>query len=251
MVAAKFRRAVSHEGTMKKTALVLRHVHFEDLGSFAEPLDSAGYRVRYSDLGDADFCEGDPLEPDLLIILGGPIGVYEDVTYPFIAGERAFIKTRVAADRPTLGICLGAQLIASALGANVFPSGLKEIGFATLKLTDAERASPLRHLEDVAVLHWHGDTYSLPLGATNLASSSLIEQQAFAIGSAILGLQFHLEAETEEAFDRWLVGHAFELASAGIDIPALRCEARERGPLLREVATLVLRDWLTQVRVMP
>jgi GMP synthase (glutamine-hydrolysing) len=224
-------------------------VHFEDLGSFAQPLTDAGYRVVYSDLGDFGFCEGDPLQPDLLIVLGGPIGVYEHSAYPFIAVEREFIKTRVVADRPTLGVCLGAQLISSALGATVFPSGSKEIGFSSLRLTDAGRASPLRHLQGVAVLHWHGDTYSLPLGAINLASSSLIEQQAFAVGSEILGLQFHLEAETEEAFDRWLVGHAFELASAAIDVPALRCEARERGPLLRELATLVLKDWLAQLRV--
>ncbi len=236
---------------MEKTALVLRHVHFEDLGSFAQLLKDAGYRFVYSDVGDLDFCKGDPLEPDLLVVLGGPIGVYEHSAYPFITVEREFIRTRVVADRPTIGICLGAQLIVSALGATVFPSGSKEIGFSSLRLTDAGRASPLRHLEGVAVLHWHGDTYSLPLGATNLASSSLIEQQAFAIGPAILGLQFHLEAETEKAFDRWLVGHAFELASAGIDISALRCEARERGPLLREVATLVLRDWLAQLRVKP
>ena len=115
-----------------------------------------------------------------------------------------------------------------------------------LALTEAGRASPVRHLEGVAVLHWHGDTYSLPPRATHLASSTLIEQQAFAVGSDILELQFHLEADTEKTFDRWLVGHAVELASAGIDVPAFRCEARERGPLLREVATLVLKDWLGQ-----
>ncbi|THV12676.1 glutamine amidotransferase [Rhizobium rhizophilum] len=234
---------------MAKTALVLRHVHFEDLGSFLGPLESAGYRIRYSDLADNDFCRGDPLEPDLLIILGGPIGVYEDSAYQFISGERAFIKTRVAAERPTLGVCLGAQLIASALGGEVFSSGVKEIGFSTLQLTEVGRASPLRHVEGVAALHWHGDTYSLPPGAANLASSQLVSQQAFSVGPNILGLQFHLEAETTYTFERWLVGHAAELAQAGIDVPALRREGQEHGPHLRRAALLVLKDWLDQVFV--
>lgn len=233
---------------MDKTALVLRHVHFEDLGSFAKPLEDAGYKIQYSNIADANFCKGDPLRPDLLIILGGPIGVYEEKSYPFIARERDFLRRRLEENRPTLGICLGAQFIVSALGEKVFPSGVKEIGFSPLRLTDAGRSSPLRYLEDIAVLHWHGDTYSLPPGATNLASSALVEQQAFSIGSNILGLQFHLEAETDETFESWLVGHAIELASAAIDVSALRREAQERGPLLREGATLVLGEWLAQLR---
>lgn len=231
---------------MNKTALALRHVHFEDLGTFGQPLGEAGYEIRYSDVGDPEFCAGDPLAPDLLIVLGGPIGVYDEA-YPFLSVERRFIQARLAAGLPILGVCLGAQLIAAALGERVFPTGLKEIGFSTLKLTDAGRASPLKHLEDVAVLHWHGDTYALPIGAKNLASSALVEQQAFSIGANVLALQFHLEAETEDTFERWLVGHAVELASAGIDICALRREARERGPLLREVSKLVLEEWLSQL----
>lgn len=234
---------------MAKTALVLRHVHFEDLGSFAEPLEDAGYSIRYSDLAGKDFCRGNPLEPDLLIILDGPIGLYEVSTYPFISDERIFIETRVTAERPTLGVCLGAQLIASALGGKVFSSGLKEIGFSFLELTVAGQTSPLRHLEGVAALHWHGDTYSLPEGATNLASTRLMSQQAFSKGPNILGLQFHLEAETTSTFDRWLVGHAAELAHAGIDIAQLRQDGRKHGPQLRKVAMLVLKDWLAQIWV--
>ncbi|NKL00235.1 glutamine amidotransferase [Rhizobium leguminosarum] len=228
---------------MNKTALILRHVHFEDLGSFAEPLTASGYTIRYSDVGDMDFCKGDPCSPDLLIILGGPIGVY-DGAYPFLGTEMDFVRARLSAGLPTLGICLGAQLIAAALGERVFPTGIKEIGFSKLALTEAGRSSPLRRLKDVAVLHWHGDTYSLPLGAVDLASSDLVEQQAFSIGSNILGLQFHPEAETDKRFERWLVGHAVELATAKVNPSSLRQDARKYGPRLREAARLMLRDWL-------
>jgi len=228
---------------MTKSALVIRHIHFEDLGSFGDVLTEAGYDIRYTNVGDADFCSGDPLAPDLLIILGGPIGVYETV-YPFLDTERDFIRTRLAKNLPTLGICLGAQLIAAALGEKVFATGLKEIGFSELALTEEGKSSPLAHLEGVAVLHWHGDTYSLPKAAKNLASSSLVEQQAFAIGINILGLQFHPEAENDEHFERWLVGHAAELSGAGIDIPALRRDAQTYGPRLRQAARSMLGQWL-------
>lgn len=228
---------------MTRNALVIRHIHFEDLGSFGDVLAQAGYDIRYTNVGDADFCNGDPLAPDLLVILGGPIGVYETV-YPFLDAEREFIRTRLTANLPTLGICLGAQLIAAALGEKVFATGLKEIGFSELALTDEGRASALTHLEGVAVLHWHGDTYCLPKDAKNLASSSLVEQQAFAIGANILGLQFHPEAETDERFERWLVGHAAELSGSGIDIPALRRDAQTFGPRLRQASRLMLGEWL-------
>lgn len=230
---------------MTKTALVLRHVHFEDLGSFSLPIRQAGYDVRYTDVGDPDFPPGDPHDPDLLIVLGGPIGVYEEKLYPFLVPERAFIAARLEARRPLLGLCLGAQLIAAASGARVFPSGIKEIGFKPVFLTAAGGESPLRHLEGTPVLHWHGDTYSLPAGAANLASSDLVEQQAFAIGRDILGLQFHPEADCGERFERWLVGHAAELAGAGIDVNALRRDARAYGPALREASERMITEWLS------
>jgi GMP synthase (glutamine-hydrolysing) len=135
-------------------------------------------------------------------------------------------------------------LIAASLGASVFPAGVKEIGFAPVDLTDSGRASALRHLEGVSVLHWHGDTYTLPQGATNLASTSLVQQQAFSIGETILGIQFHPEAETGLGFERWLVGHAAELAGAGIDVPGLRQDAHRYGKNLELAAGALLEEWL-------
>lgn len=230
---------------MARTALVLRHVHFEDLGTFALPFEQADYEIRYADVGDANFPPDRPEDPDLLVVLGGPIGVYEETVYPFLAREQAFIAARLAARRPLLGVCLGAQLIAAAAGARVFPSGIKEIGFKPVYLSAAGRESPLRHLEGTPVLHWHGDTYSLPAGATNLASSDALEQQAFAIGREVLALQFHAEVDCGDRFERWLVGHAAELAAAGVDPAALRRNARTTGPALRVAADRTITQWLS------
>ncbi|WP_104666427.1 glutamine amidotransferase [Ensifer adhaerens] len=230
-----------------RKALALRHVHFEDLGSFSGPLRAAGFEIEYRDVGDENYLSFDPLEPDLVIVLGGPIGVYEDEAYPFVAEEIAMLQARLAGDRPTLGICLGAQLIARALGAHVYASGDKEIGFSPLSLTAAGQASPLRHLADVAVLHWHGDTYDLPAGTDLLASTPQTVQQAFARGTTVLALQFHPEAEAGAAFERWLVGHACELAAAGLSVPDLRADARRLGPRLEVAAASLIVEWLENI----
>lgn len=230
-----------------RKAVAVRHVHFEDLGTFADPLHAAGFAIEYRDVGDADYLSFSPTEPDLLVMLGGPIGVYEETAYPFVADEIAMLQARLAADRPTLGLCLGAQLIARALGARVYSCGIKEIGFSPLTLSASGLASPLRHLADVSVLHWHGDTYDLPPGADLLASTPQIVQQAFMRGRKILGLQFHPEAETGAAFERWLVGHACELAAAGLSVPDLRADAQRFGPNLKRCAAAMIGEWLEQI----
>ena len=229
-----------------KSALVIRHVHFEDLGTFAAPL-RADYGIEYRDVGTADFLDFAPDAPDLVVVLGGPIGAYEDRTYPFLQREVEVLAARLKTGRPTLGICLGAQLIARASGARVFPLGIKEIGFDPISLSEAGRASPLRHLDGVPMLHWHGDTYDLPAGATLLASTPKTVQQAFSIGNNILGLQFHPEADAGVAFERWLVGHASELAAARIDIGKLRDDATQYGATLATAADSMMTAWLEQL----
>jgi GMP synthase (glutamine-hydrolysing) len=144
-----------------RTAAVIRHVAFEDLGIFREVLAARGYAVRYLEAGVDDLA-GPLASADLAVVLGGPIGVYETERYPFLVTELRALERRLAAGRPTLGICLGAQLIAAALGARVYPGGKKEIGWAPVALTAAGRASPLAALEGRPVLHWHGDTFDLP-----------------------------------------------------------------------------------------
>ncbi|MBB2973023.1 glutamine amidotransferase [Mesorhizobium sp. RMAD-H1] len=227
---------------MSKSALILRHLAFEDLGSFAPVLEEEGYRLVHAEGGIDPL--PDPLSADLVVVLGGPIGVNDRQAYPCMKAERDWLVPRLAAGRPTLGLCLGAQLMAAALGARVAPMPGKEIGFAPLTLTEAGRRRPLRALEDVPVLHWHGETFDTPANAENLATTESCATQAFAIGPTILGLQFHPEAGELPAFERWLIGHSVELAQAGIAPEGLRRAARECGPALTVAGQSMLRAWL-------
>lgn len=232
---------------MLKTAVALRHVHFEDLGTFAPVIEAAGYGVHYVDVGVDPLWTIDPVRTDLVIALGGPIGVYETRAYPVLLDELDLMRTRLAAGRPTLGICLGAQVMAAALGAKVGATGVKEIGFSPLSLTADGARGPLRHLADVPVLHWHGDMFDLPAGSLPLAATPLCRNQAFAMGPNVLGLQFHPEADLASGFERWLIGHAAELAGAGIDPVALRLGAARHGDALRQAGSAMLADWLASL----
>lgn len=230
-------------GDLVGTVLALSHVAFEDLGSFGPVLEGRGHTLLYR-AAPAGLDNLDVLGPDLLVVLGGPIGVYEQEAYPFLRTEIAAVERRLTAGRPTLGLCLGSQIMARALGARVYPGEAKEIGWSPLTLTEAGRRSCLAPLDpDIAVLHWHGDTFDLPEGAVRLASTALYENQAFAWGKAAFALQFHPEA-TAEALEHWFVGHAAELAQAGLNVPELRNETARRAPALRERARACLEAWL-------
>ncbi len=231
---------------MSKTCLAVRHVAFEDLGVLGPLVSSRGYGVRYHDAGVQPFDAETLLAPDLLIVLGGPIGVYEQETYPFITAEMAAIKARLHADKPILGICLGAQLMAAALGARVAPGPVKEIGWASLALTSDGETSVLSPLARTPVLHWHGDNCEMPAGCVRLASTQHCPVQAFMRTPSQLALQFHLETEPAR-FESWLVGHTVELGKAGIDPRELRAQARTLGPATRELGQGVLAAWLDKV----
>lgn len=160
---------------MSPTAAAIRHVAFEGLGLIEPVLRRAGYTPRVYDAGVDDLQAIAPVETALLIVLGGPIGADEDELYPFLVEEQRLLEARLAAGRPTLGICLGAQMIARALGARVYPGPAKEIGWAPVSLTEAGRAGPLAHLDDAAVLHWHGDTFDLPVDAALRLNRDLLQ----------------------------------------------------------------------------
>lgn len=227
------------------TALAIRHVAFEDLDAFAPALAARGYNVSYRDAPTDDLADGMLADCDLLVVLGGPIGVYEEDRYPFLKSEIYAIEQRLKTAKPVLGICLGAQLMARTLGAKVHPAGFKEIGWAGISLSAGGRASPLAKLAPgTRVLHWHGDTFDLPSGATHLASTPRTPNQAFAVGRHALALQFHLEV-TANGLERWLVGHAVEIGAAPrVTVPRLRADAAKFATDLVSQGRAVLDAWL-------
>ena len=231
---------------VSQTALAIRHVAFEDVGTLTPVLTERGYSIRYLDAGIDPINTKVLSSADLVIVLGGPIGVYETDRYPFLTHERAAIAARLALGKPTLGICLGAQLMAQALGAEVRPTGRVEIGYGWLQLTEPGRTSVLADLESTPVLHWHGDQFEIPEGASRLAQTPGFPNQAFAIGTRILGLQFHLETEHAQ-IERWLIGHAHELATHRLDPGILREGAAQFGPRLARIAGQVFGAWLDQL----
>lgn len=226
-----------------KSAIAVRHVHFEDLGVLEPVLAEQGYAVRYVDAPTEDLAGLDAAAPDLVVVLGGPIGACDELAYPFLAKELDFVRRRLDAKGALLGICLGAQVIARVLGADVKPMGVKEIGFSQLIFTDAGQISALGALGALPVLHWHGDQFDIPVGAVRLAATEICPNQAFAFGHQVLGLQFHLEADPVR-IERWLVGHAGELSGAGVDPAALRRQAHDFGPALVSSAQDVIGRWL-------
>ncbi len=229
------------------SAIAVRHVPFEDLGLLAPLLRRRGWDIAYRDAAVDELGDRALAEADLLVVLGGPIGAYEDATYPWMAGELRTIERQLAAGRPTLGICLGSQLMARALGARVYPGHVKEIGWAPLALSEAGRASCLAAVGDAAVLHWHGDTFGLPAGATLLASTDPYPHQAFAHGRNALALQFHLEA-TAAGLEPWYIGHAAEIASVpGIDVAGLRAQAERHALALAPRAERCFAAWLDAI----
>jgi len=232
-----------------KTALVIRHLAFEDLGLFERTIQAAGYQIRYLEAGMDELTWIEPLDPALLIILGGPIGASDEIDYPFIEDELAIIKARLNNDLPTLGICLGAQLMARALGAKVYAGAEKEIGWAPLQLTEAGKQSPLRHLsaEHAHVLHWHGDTFDIPEGATHLAATNVIKNQAFAWKKRGLALQFHPEVSAQ-GMERWYIGHSVEIQQTdGVSIEQLRAESQKYAYEMDVYANRFMEEWLESI----
>jgi GMP synthase (glutamine-hydrolysing) len=231
----------------KRKAVVLSHVAFEDLGSLEAPLRARGFEIESLVAASAHFPLLQTEACELLVVLGGPIGVYDQEEYPFLKDEIACIRARIEARRPILGICLGAQLMAAAQGAQVYPGERgAEIGWAPLQPAPdqppPEWFAPLL-ADGLKLFHWHGDTFDLPKDAVLLAGTERYAHQAFAIGDFALGLQFHSEVSAA-GLESWYVGHASELHHVGISAAYLRSQANQYGAELEAAAARFWNRWL-------
>ena len=174
---------------------VLQHVPFEGIGSIERWLADRDAHTRYTRFYES-FELPDPRHVDLVIAMGGPMSVNDEREHPWLASEKEFIRQSIGLGLPVIGICLGAQLIANALGARVYPGRHTEIGWFPVEAVDTD-GDVFRLPSGLPVFHWHGETFDLPAGAVRLAGSEACENQAFQIGRNIVGLQFHLETTPE------------------------------------------------------
>jgi len=175
-----------------------QHVPFEGLGSIEVWLKLAGYTITCTRLFETAALP--QLEAiDLLIVMGGPMSVNDEIKFPWLVQEKLFIRSVIEAGKPVLGVCLGAQLIASAMGARVYPNPVKEIGWFPIQGVPSSDISTFRFPSSVEVFHWHGEMFDLPCGAVHLARNEACENQAFQLGRFVIGLQFHLETTPESA----------------------------------------------------
>ncbi len=233
---------------MPKKALIIRHVPVEGVAGFRPPIEAAGYEVDRVDVGAPDFAAHDLREPDLLIMMGGPMGVYEHEQYPWIKCQLRRLAQRLEADRPTIGVCFGAQMMAASLGGEVYPGPVKEVGFHPVTLREAGLSGPLRHLEGLPVLHWHGDTFTLPDDVELLASSRYYAHQAFRRGPNILALQFHAEMGLDPRFESWIEKWPEAIAAAGTDPETLRADHDRHGPNAVAAGQALIAEWIAGLR---
>jgi len=176
---------------------VFQHAPFEDLGSIRGWLEARGASLSYTRFFDGESVP-DIRGCELLVAMGGPMSVNDEAELPWLVDEKQAVRDAIADGTPVLGVCLGAQLIASALGARVYRNPVKEIGwFPVQAVPDAD--SSFRFPPECMVFHWHGETFDLPRGAVRLARSAACENQAFQVGTRVMGLQFHLETTPDSA----------------------------------------------------
>lgn len=226
-----------------RTALVLRHDHTIHLGNLEPVLIEHGYTVIVVDTPQADFSAIDSATADLVVVLGGEMGVYESAEHPYLVDEIALIRARIDAKQPVFGVCLGAQLMAESLGGTVFKGQSNEIGYRSVEPTVEGASSPVRHIAGVPMMQWHGDTFELPDGVTRLAGSPEYSNEAFGIENWALAVQFHPEV-TPEMHEQWVSNGASELAAEGIDAEALRADNERYNASMQHASRLLFSEYL-------
>jgi GMP synthase (glutamine-hydrolysing) len=223
---------------------VLQHIHCETLGTIAAALDSRGIAPHYVRTFEGQTVPKDMDAAAALIIMGGPMGVYELDRYPFLRDEMALIEQALKAKKPILGVCLGSQLLAAALGAEVKKGKAKEIGWYPVTLNEASFSDPLWTGIDPSFMayHWHGDIFDLPPGAVSLASSTLTRCQAYRYGANAYGFLFHMEV-TADMIATMVQTFGDELLEQGITGQSIVESAKQHLPKLQEIGASVFRAW--------
>jgi len=228
---------------------VLQHVPCETLGIIADVLAAANLSPQY-----VRTFAGEPVPRDMrdavgLVVMGGPMGVYEHTQYPHLRAEMRLIERALGENKPVLGVCLGSQLLAATLGAEVKPGARKEIGWYPITLSpEAATDSLWAGVESPFVAyHWHGDIFDVPRGAVTLASSELTACQAFRYGERAYGFLFHMEV-TDLIIDDMVRNFAAELTSVGLEADQILAGAREHLRSLQAVGRTVFGRWVNLLR---
>lgn len=226
---------------MSKNILVIRHMYSADLCSLETVFKEYGFNITKVEGFSTDIAKINPLDYDAVIVLGGAMGVYQTDLFPYLNDEMELIRKCVAADHPMLGICLGSQLTAGALGQKVYKgTNGRESGFMDIELTEAANATPMRHFHKskTKIFQWHGDTFDLPPEATLLASSSQYQNQAYQIGNNIFATQFHPEVDNNS------ISNTLVECCNEVDVKALRKESEANLPILVQQLRLFAQDLL-------
>jgi GMP synthase-like glutamine amidotransferase len=222
----------------------LQHVHFEGLGHIEPWLLEHGHSLSGTGFFEREVSLPAPASFDALIIMGGPMSIYDEVEHPWLAREKTFIKECLEADKKILGICLGAQLLAHCLGARVHPAPHKEIGWFPVSPIDGQSWLPGLFRSNPTVFHWHGDQFDIPPGAEGVLRSEANDNQAFWLNARVMGLQFHLEV-TDALLGQMLAHGADELVPAAyVEAESAIRSGSRHAPAGHRLMGAILGAWL-------
>lgn len=228
-------------------AVIFQHMASNGPGTLKDVLVAEGFDCPIIYTSYEDISGFDALNPDVLVVMGGAPGVYQADDFHFLKHEQRTLEQRLAADKPTIGICLGAQLMAAALGARVYKGEQgPEIGWFDLHVNEAGTASPIKSFSNKPVMQWHGDTFDFPSGAKLLASSDKYNNQIFQYGRNSMGFQCHVEVTAPILAD-WYVQDAGMFMNDRKMLEKLRHDTAQHINSMTTATQRFMKDWLTQV----